>query len=389
MPDYRLETIESLAEVDARQWDQLAGPAGCLLGHAFLSGLEATGCVGAEQGWLPRHLLMRDIATGALAAAMPCYLKTHSYGEYVFDWAWAEAYERHGLAYYPKWLGAVPFTPVGGARLLARDDAARAQLARALPQLARQSGLSSMHVLFPTEADAQALAAAGFLVRTGTQFHWHNQGWPDFESFLQSLSQPKRKKIRAERRKVREAGVDVRVLAGEEIGEAQWRFFYRCYADTYRRRGQLPYLTQAFFQYLGARLARHCVLALASLDGQPIAASLLLRDTAGGRQRLYGRYWGALADVACLHFELCYYTPLQWAIEQGIDVFEGGAQGEHKLARGLLPTPTRSAHWLAYPAFADAVEDFLRHETAGMQAYMDELEEHSPYRRPPPPPGRP
>lgn len=380
MSEYRLDLIESLAEVDAAQWDALAAPAGFLLSHTFLSGLETTSCVGEQQGWLPRHLLLREADSDEIVAAMPCYLKTHSYGEYVFDWAWAEAYEQHGLRYYPKWLSAIPFTPVGGTRLLARDAEARAALAHALPQLARQSGLSSMHVLFPTEDEARALSKAGFMLRTGTQFHWRNQGWSDFEAFLQSLSQPKRKKIRAERRKVREAGVDIRVIAAGDISEDDWRFFYRCYADTYRQRGQLPYLTLAFFLHLGTRLPQHCVLALASHDGRPIAASLLLRDSVAGELRLYGRYWGALAYVDCLHFELCYYTPLQWAIEQGIDVFEGGAQGEHKLARGLLPTETVSAHWLAHPSFADAVEDFLRRERAGMQSYIDELDEHSPYR---------
>ncbi|MEI2418109.1 GNAT family N-acetyltransferase [Orrella sp. JC864] len=381
MTAYRLELAGTLDQVRPEEWDALAAPAGCLLSHAFLHGLEATGCVGEEQGWIPRHALLREAASGALAGAAPLYLKTHSYGEYVFDWAWADAYARHGLRYYPKWLCAVPFTPVGGMRLLAREDAARQHLAQALAQLAGDSGASSMHVLFPTEAEARCLRRAGFMVRAGTQFHWRNAGWRDFDEFLDSLSQPKRKKIRAERRKVEQAGVRVRVLQGADIGEQDWRFFYRCYANTYLQRAQEPYLRPAFFLHLGQQLPAHCVMAQALLDGQPVAASLLLRDAPGGEPRLYGRYWGALAEISCLHFELCYYTPIEWAIGQGIRVFEGGAQGEHKLARGLMPVATRSAHWLAHPAFAQAVEDFLRREAAGLDAYMDELNEHTPYRR--------
>ncbi len=380
MPGYRLELVEALSQVAAAEWDALAAPAGCLLSHAFLAGLETHGCVGAEQGWIPRHALMRDDDTGELVAAAPLYLKTHSYGEYVFDWAWAEAYERHGLRYYPKWLCAIPFTPVGGTRLLARDAQVRQHLAQALLQLARESRVSSLHVLFPADADAQALAGAGFMPRTGTQFHWRNQGWADFEAFLASLSQPKRKKIRAERRKVAQAGVHIRVLHGAQIGAEDWRFFYRCYANTYQQRGQAPYLTPGFFTYLGAQLPDHCVLALAYRDGAPIAASLLLLDTVDGTRRLYGRYWGALDTVDSLHFELCYYTPLQWAIEHDVAVFEGGAQGEHKLARGLMPVTTTSAHWLAHPGFAEAVEDFLQRESAGLDAYVDELNEHTPYK---------
>ncbi|VFR20972.1 COGs COG3146 [plant metagenome] len=379
-PRYRLQIIDSLAEVDAADWDALAATAGCLLSHAFLHGLEATGCVGEGTGWLPRHVLLRDEADGSLAGAVPLYLKGHSYGEYVFDWAWAEAYERHGLRYYPKWLSAIPFTPVGGTRLLARDTATRDALARALPAIAEESGLSSLHVLFPREDEARALAEAGCMLRADTQFHWRNAGWSGFEDFLASLSQPKRKKIRAERRKVQEAGVSTRVVSGGQITPEQWAFFYTCYTATYRLRGNDPYLTPAFFTHLGQALPEHCVMALAERDGRQIAACLLLSDIVEGERRLYGRYWGAVADVPCLHFELSYYTPIAWAIAQGVSVIEGGAQGEHKLARGFLPVPTRSAHWLAHPAFAQAVEDFLERESRGVEAYVAELGGHSPFK---------
>jgi len=416
MRQARLQVVESLGEVDAAAWDALARPAGVLLGHRFLRALETTGCVGDGTGWAPRHLLLwdegggvtrrsgtdtgsdvdvgidagdsdgrddgHDGASARLIGAAPLYLKSHSYGEYVFDWAWADAYERHGLRYYPKWLCAVPFTPVGGARLLAAGDGARAALAQALVALAGESGLSSLHVLFPPEAEARLLADAGCMLRTGTQFHWRNAGWRDFDGFLAGLSQPKRKKIRAERRKVREAGASVRVLAGADIRPEHWRFFHACYRNTYSEHLSTPYLNLAFFETLGAQLAEHCVMALAEDAEGPMAASLLLRDrTADGGHRLYGRYWGALRTVPCLHFELAYYAPIEWAIAHGVDVIEGGAQGEHKLARGFLPVATRSAHWLAHPAFADAVQDFLRREAAGVDAYLDELSEHTPFRR--------
>lgn len=380
----RLQLAGSLGEVDALAWDALARPAGVLLSHRFLHSLETSGCVGPGTGWEPRHLLLWDDGTTAgkrLVGAAPLYLKSHSYGEYVFDWAWADAYHRHGLRYYPKWLCAVPFTPVGGVRLLAASDAARAALAQSLVSLAAESGLSSLHVLFPQEEDARLLAQAGCMIRTGTQFHWHNRGWRDFDDFLASLSQPKRKKIRAERRKVREAGVRVRVMTGTDITAHHWRFFDACYRNTYREHYSTPYLNLAFFLSLGEHLADHCVMAWAEDEQGPMAASLLLLDRTGGQARLYGRYWGALRTVPCLHFELAYYAPMEWAIAHGVSVIEGGAQGEHKLARGFLPVATRSAHWLAHPAFADALQQFLQHEAAGVDAYMDELAEHSPFRR--------
>lgn len=359
------------------QWEALRqGDSQPFLRHDWLKLLEDSGCVTAETGWKPMHVaLERD---GRLVAAAPLYLKAHSYGEYVFDWAWADAYQRHGLRYYPKLLSAIPFTPVPGARLLATDDAARGALASTLVELARDSGLSSLHVLFPSPEEARLLEAAGAMLRRGVQFHWKNGGWADFEAFLATLTQPKRKKIRAERRKVVEAGVRFRRLVGADIGESDWDFFSRCYENTYAEHHSTPYLSSAFFSALGRQMPESVLMIIAERDQRPIASSLLLRD----RERLYGRYWGALETVPCLHFETCYYQAIEAAIELGIAVIEGGAQGEHKMARGFSPQPTVSAHWLAEPAFADAVQRFLEREGRAVDGYLDELTERSPFRQP-------
>jgi len=378
-PDYRTRMLAGIDEVDASQWDALLPPdPPPFVRHAFLSALEATGCVGPGTGWTPCHLALFG-PDGRLAGATPLYRKTHSWGEYVFDWAWADAYERHGLRYFPKLLGAIPFTPVAGPRLLGRDAHARQAVAGALMAQARGSRLSSLHVLFPDETEAALLAQAGCLVRQGVQFHWHNQGYRSFEDFLAALSQPKRKKIRAERRKVAEQGISLRRLAGTDITDAHWRFFDRCYQSTYEAHGSSPYLSLAFFQTLGRVMPEALVMVLAERAGEPIAASLLMRKG----DRLYGRYWGAVAPAPFLHFECAYYQAIEAAIELGISVIEGGAQGEHKMARGFLPVATRSAHWLREPAFADAVERFLAREGSMMGAYLDELNERSPLRHPP------
>ena len=305
---------------------------------------------------------------------MPLYVKTHSYGEYVFDWAWADAYQRHGLAYYPKLLAAIPFSPVSGARLLATTEAERAALIRAALALAQNT--SSLHVLFPQPAEAALLQSAGMMLRSGVQFHWTNPGYASFEEFLAQLSRDKRKKIRQERRKVQDAGVRFRRLCGSEIGEEDWAFFARCYDRTYREHRSTPYLNLDFFRRLGQTMPQHVLLIVAERGGRPIASALNLYSA----QTLYGRYWGAEEYLPCLHFETCYYQALEFCIEQGISVFEGGAQGEHKLARGFLPVKTQSAHWLAHPEFSDAVERFLEREHAGIARYVDELNEHSPYR---------
>ncbi|MCM0034651.1 MAG: GNAT family N-acetyltransferase [Burkholderiaceae bacterium] len=377
MSALRLQAIENISEVEAVSWDALVAASGgsVLSQHAFLQAFETSQSVAPDTGWQPRHLLLWE--DEQLVAAIPLYAKGHSYGEFVFDWAWAEAYQRNGLEYYPKWLSAIPFTPVPGSRLLTTEPY-RAFAAAALLQWAKKSGLSSLHVLYTTPEDTEALVQTGCMRRTHTQFHWFNRDWPDFDTFLASLTQPKRKKIRAERRKVREAGVTTCVRSGAQITSEDWAFFYRCYANTYHVRGNTPYLTPEFFLTVGETLSEHCVMAIATRRDQPIAASLLWLDTVEGQRKLYGRYWGALEHVDCLHFELAYYTPLEWALANNIAVVEGGAQGEHKLARGFEPVQTQSVHWLAHPGFADAVEKFLERERAGVDNYLGSLS--SPFR---------
>ena len=379
--DYCTQVVDDPARIDRAAWDALVdgdAEANPFLRHEFLAALTASGAAAGPSGWHPRFLLLSR--GEALVAAAPLYAKEHSYGEYVFDWSWAEAYHRHGLAYYPKWLVAVPFTPVPGTRLLARDGEARSALAAALLANARDSGLSSLHVLLAPSRDIDALAGAGMLVRDGVQFHWRNAGYADFDTFLAQLAQPKRKKIRAERRKVREAGVVLERRVGREIGEDDWRFFFRCYLSTYRAHFSSPYLNLEFFLRIGESMPENLMLVLARRDGRPVASALGVFDARREQARLYGRYWGAVEPIDCLHFECCYYQMIEFAIERRLAWFEGGAQGAHKLARGLDPVPTRSAHWLADPAMSAAVARFLERERAGVAASIDELNEHRAFR---------
>ncbi|CAG9205601.1 conserved hypothetical protein [Burkholderia vietnamiensis] len=384
--DYRTGILSSPAEVPADEWNALlerdAQPTP-FLRHEFLDALHVARCAVDDTGWSPHFVTLTDAHTGRLAAAAPVYAKQHSYGEYVFDWAWADAYQRNDLPYYPKLLCAVPFTPVQGTRLLAVDEDARRRLAATLLAFAEQSDVSSLHVLFPTGDEARLLESMGMMLREGVQFHWLNDGYRDFDDFLGTLEQKKRKNIRAERRKVRDAGITFRRLVGEQITDADWRFFTRCYRQTYREHYSSPYLNLEFFRTIGATMPENLLLVVAEADGRPIASSLAVyRCGADGRGgTLYGRYWGALEHVPCLHFETAYYQLLEFCIEAGLDTFEGGAQGEHKLARGFLPTVTHSAHWLAHPAFSDAVARFLERETEHIHAYVDELREHDPFRR--------
>jgi predicted N-acyltransferase len=366
-----------LAAIERAAWNALLtadGGGNPFLRHEYLRALEEAGCVGGDSGWTPQHLTLWH--GDALVGAVPLYLKEHSYGEYVFDRSWAEAYQHHGLDYYPKWLAAVPFTPVGGTRLIAADDSARTMLAELLAQLARSSGLSSLHLLLAPLAQIELLQTQGCVLRQGVQFHWRNAGFADFEQFLGALAQPKRKKIRAERRKVHEAGVTLTHKCGAKIAERDWAFFIRCYENTYAEHHSTPYLNLDVFLRLAAALPEHLMLVLAQRDGVPIAASLGVYD----RERLYGRYWGALEHVPCLHFECCYYQMIEFAIERGLQVFEGGAQGAHKLARGLDPVPTYSAHWLAQPQMHAAVARFAAREAEGMAHTLDELNEHRAWR---------
>lgn len=375
--NYRTRILSSLSEVGQAAWDGLVSQqadANPFLSFAFLHALHESGSASADTGWQPRYLTLWQ--ADALVAALPMYLKSHSYGEYVFDWAWADAYRRNGLEYYPKLLSAIPFTPVTGARLLAIDAAARAALVDALLALQQAGGVSSTHLLYPPEQQAVQLQQAGFLLRKGVQFHWQNKGYASFEQFLSTLEQKKRKNIRAERRKVAEAGIVMRRVRGKDATDADWRFFKRCYDHTYRAHYSTPYLNLDFFLRIGATMPEQLLLVIAEREGRPIASSLLVHDA----NALYGRYWGCIEQHPCLHFETAYYQPLEFCIEQRIGAFEGGAQGEHKMARGFLPQATWSAHWLAHPGFADAVERFLAQEGRGMDAYVDELNDRNPFK---------
>ena len=398
----RLQLVDDPTTIDPAAWDSLLARQRTptpFMRHAYLAALHSSGSAVPDTGWTPRFVMLWSGPEGnaELVAACPLYIKAHSYGEYVFDWAWANAYAENGLHYYPKALVAVPFTPVPGSRLLARDAAAREALAGALIELCGAMQLSSLHLLYGDEDDLAACDAAGLMQRQQVQFHWKNEH-PDtqipftsFDDFLASLNQEKRKKIRQERRKVADAGVVFRWARGADISAADWAFFYRCYERTYLEHGNAPYLKPGFFQRMASDMAEDWVLFVAEHNGQPIATSLIAvsagRTCAEGQfdhqsptPVAYGRYWGALARVDSLHFEACYYQPLAWCIAQGVARFEGGAQGEHKMARALMPVATPSAHWLAHPAFADAVERFLERESEGIDRYLAHLDERSPFR---------
>jgi len=384
--NYVIRVLDSPLQIDAVSWNGLLAQQSHptpFMQHEYLAALHRSGSATPATGWTPRFVTLSDPA-GTLQAACPLYLKSHSRGEYVFDWSWADAYQRHGLHYYPKAVVAVPFTPVPGSRVLARDEAARSALVDAALALCRDQELSSLHLLFGCATDIETCQRAGLMLRHSVQFHWQNripQPYASFDDFLAALSQDKRKKIRQERRKVMEAGVTLRHAHGAEISPQDWDFFYRCYERTYLEHGNPPYLSRSFFEDLARTQAPHWLLFVAERQGRPIASSLIAVGDAGGEKVAWGRYWGALERVDCLHFEACYYSPLQWCIEQGYQRFEGGAQGEHKLARALLPVRTDSAHWLAHPDFAQAVEHFLAREGEGIEHYLDELEQHTPLRQ--------
>jgi uncharacterized protein len=388
--NYVTRVQDDLDAIDAHVWDSLLATQEAptpFMRHAYLSAMQTSESATPETGWTLQVIsLWRDTPAGqVLAAACPLYLKTHSRGEYVFDHAWADAYERHGLAYYPKALVAPPFTPVPGSRLLAESDAARQALLTSLLELCQTNNIPSLHILFASPQDLKACEQAGLLQRGQVQFHWQNQGWRDFDDFLSSLNQEKRKKIRQERRKVHEAGVTFRAVRGTDMTDADWALLLRCYQQTYWEHGNAPYLTPAFFESMRTDMPRNWLLFVAEHEAQPIGISLigLQLDAQGQPQVAYGRYWGALARVDCLHFEACYYQPIEWCIQHGVQRFEGGAQGEHKMARALLPTPTHSAHWLAHPAFSEAVARFLEREQAGVENYLEALHQHSPLKKAP------
>jgi len=391
--NYVIRSSASVRDIAGEQWDALlqsqAHPTP-FMRHAYLLALQASASACADTGWETHVISLHDGAQ--LAGAAVLYVKTHSYGEYVFDWAWANAYAQHGLRYYPKAVVAVPFTPVPGNRLLARDSESRQALLAALIAFCQQRKLSSMHLLFGSEQDLAACHAQAFLLRSSVQFHWSNQATPyaDFDAFLAALAQDKRKKIRQERRKVSEAGVHFRHAQGRAISAADWDFFYRCYERTYLEHGNPPYLSRDFFHRMAQTMPENWLLFVGERAGQAIACSLIAlqapgkADPAGASAAAgvaYGRYWGALERVDCLHFEACYYQPLEWCIAQRYQRFEGGAQGEHKMARALLPVQTHSAHWIAHPEFARAIDHFLQREDQGITNYLDDLRERSPLRK--------
>ena len=378
--NYVIEVQGSMRNVSAKDWDALleaqTEPTP-FMRHAYLSAMEESGSASAQSGWKLQLVTLRHAMPpklGQLAGAAVLYIKPHSYGEYVFDWAWADAYQRHGLNYYPKAVSAVPFTPVPGSRLLADSSQSQSALLSAMVELAQNEDWSSLHLLFLSNDDLQVTETAGWLSRHTVQFHWHNAAYDDFEDFLRALNQEKRKKIKQERRKVAEAGVIFKAFEGTQIQSADWDFFYQCYAQTYFEHGNAPYLNRDFFQRMQDTMPDNWVLFIAEKNGQRMACSLI----GLGNNVAYGRYWGALERVDCLHFEACYYQPIAWCIAKGVERFEGGAQGEHKMARALLPVKANSAHWLAHPGFADAVEKYLEKEGHGVSAYLENLEGRSP-----------
>jgi len=371
-----IETLPEIGAIAPREWDALVPGNHPFLKHAFLKSLEDAGCVGGETGWQPCHV--RLAAAGRTLAAAPLYLKSHSQGEYVFDHGWANAYQQAGGDYYPKLQLSVPFSPVPGPRLLTNGDAAhRAVLIDGLKRIAGRMGVSGLHVTFCREDDWQALAEAGFLKRIDHQFHWTNEGYGRFDDFLAALSASRRKTIRRERRDAMAGGLKVDILSGDDITEAHWDAMFAFYMDTGSRKWGRPYLNREFFSLLGERLAEHVVLMLASDGGRPVAGALHLKSD----DTLYGRYWGCTSDIPFLHFELCYYRAIDYAIAHGLKRVEAGAQGGHKLARGYLPNETMSAHWITDPGFRHAVADYLERERHYVHEEGTELGAHAPFRK--------
>ncbi len=373
------EFLTSLEQIPASDWNTITGTDYPFLRHEFLHGLEQTGCTTTGTGWQPCHLVLRDAA--GILAVMPLYLKSHSYGEYVFDWSWADAWQRSGLSYYPKLVTAIPFTPATGPRLCMRLDAdadmAWKAVLQAIHQFANKQGISSWHLLFPEEAVASQLLRAGLHRRTATQFHWFNEDYKCFDDFLASFTSRKRKSLRRERARVAEQGLTLETLCGSEIGEQQWQQFYQFYQQTYAKRsGHGGYLTREFFTQAAPRLGEQVVMVLAYLENRAVAGALYFRSG----DTLYGRYWGCEREYDCLHFEACYYQGIEYCIAQGLRCFDPGAQGEHKIQRGFRPVPTWSNHWIADPRLSAAVGDFTRSEAQHSEAYLKGASTLLPFR---------
>lgn len=370
-----------LAEINANEWNGMLPDNNPFMRHEFLHGLEKTGCVSKHNGWEPAHIAIyqNSNATGLLGV-MPCYIKSHSYGEYIFDWAWADAHHRHGLDYYPKLSNAVPFTPATGKRWLIADTANAKVVSDALfktaVKLLDERQLSSFHSLFLTEPQCQQLTADGFLERHSTQFHWQNKHYSSFDDFLRLMSSKKRKNIKRERRRVKESGIKYRWLSGQQLDQKAVDTMYQFYARTIAYYGAQSYLNKAFFEYLAASFNQHTLFLFADYEDQTIAGGLYFKSD----DTLYGRYWGAVNNFHSVHFETCYYQAIDWCIEHGYQRFEAGAQGEHKLARGLEPSTTYSAHWIRQPQFRDAIDDFLKLERDNIDLYQQSQMTHSPFK---------
>jgi predicted N-acyltransferase len=368
-----------IGDIPADDWNRLELGDIPFLRHEFLLALENNGCLGDDWGWYPRHLAVYD--NGQLIGASPLYLKNNSYGEFVFDWAWADAYERHGQAYYPKLVSAIPYTPVTGARLLLASNVdkprLRRQLADAALELARAEQVSSLHWLFTSHEDTAALQQQHFMLRTGVQFHWYNQGYQSFDDFLATFTSKKRKNVKRERRLASDNEVEILLLNGHEIDTAIWQRYHEFYCSTFYRKSGYPTLSLEFFQEIGRTMPDNVLLIMGKHQDEYIAGAFNLRgDTA-----LFGRHWGCSKKHNQLHFEICYYQAIDYCIKHGLQRFEAGAQGEHKISRGFIPVETYSAHWLSHPAFSEAVSDFLQREQRGIEHYMDILNEHVPYKK--------
>jgi len=374
-----VKQIHSMAQVDCKVWNRLAGDAYPFLRHEFLSALEQSASVSEQTGWEPAHLLVME--ADELVAFMPLYLKRHSWGEYVFDQQWAQAYRQQGIDYYPKGLTAIPMTPCQGARIVVKAAlepiAVTQLLVDFIKQNAEKLGISSWHCLFPVEQQAKLLQSLGLSIREGVQFHWFNRGYSDFNDFLQTLNAGKRKMLKRERRRVGEQGVSLLRIAGPDVTEGQWRAFFQFYTTTYIKRGMQPYLNPAFFQQIAATLAERLLLVLAVKDDKYIAAALSFV----GADTLYGRYWGCHEQYNSLHFEVCYYQGLDYCIEHGLTRFDSGAQGEHKIARGFEPITTYSAHWLKEARFAKAIEHFLVREQQATRLYKQDAATYLPFKQ--------
>jgi len=375
----QVKQIHGITDIAAAEWNALAGSGYPFIRHEFLAALEQSGSVSEQTGWSPRHLLVYDQAE--LIALLPLYLKTHSYGEFVFDQQWAAAYRQHGLAYYPKWLSAIPLTPCPGPRLLLKNSSDQARVMRLLFDWIRdqsiEKGLSSWHCLFPEERQAEQWHALGLQRREGVQFHWFNKGYRDFDDYLDAFTAAKRKMIRRERRRVNEAGIELRRVPGNRVTDAEWQAFYRFYALTYWKKGSEPYLAPDFFTRCAATMGERMLLTQATLHGETVAAAL---SFVGG-DTLYGRYWGCREDHDALHFEACYYQGLDYCLEHGLQRFDSGAQGEHKIARGFEPVITSSAHWIRDAGFAAAVGRFLARERPTVRAYRQNAADLLPFKK--------